>query len=201
MNKVTLSFLIVGLFAGIFIGISVNAAWAQSATPPGAPTNLSVTADSTSIKLSWTAPTSDGGRPIIGYVIERDARAPGVGPATFGSACSTKSFGGAPFPVANTGSASTTYIDKIPRVLYDNYYRVCAINAQGTGSPSNVVSTNFVSMFGMNPPQQEFEIDKSGNFYLLGVDGIYKFDSSGKFVSKIGWTRGTGEGQIQNAWE
>ena len=43
----------------------------QSATKPGPPTNLTVTADGqTEIDLSWTAPSDDGGATITGYKIE-----------------------------------------------------------------------------------------------------------------------------------
>ena len=40
-----------------------------AATVPGAPTNLAATAGDTTVQLTWTAPTDDGGSPITGYTV------------------------------------------------------------------------------------------------------------------------------------
>ena len=92
-------------------------------TVPGAPTDLSASAaGETQINLSWTAPTDDGGSPIIGYKIE-------VSPD--GAANWTEL-------VANTGNTSTTYAHIGLAVGTTRHYRVSAINSVGAGDPSNI---------------------------------------------------------------
>ena len=93
------------------------------ATVPDAPTDLTATAtDSTRIDLSWTAPTDTGGADISGYRIE------------------VSSDGGSSFTnlVADTGSTATTYAHTGLPAGTTRHYRVSAINAVGTGTPSNV---------------------------------------------------------------
>ena len=92
-------------------------------TVPGAPTDLSASAaGETQINLSWTAPTDDGGSPIIGYKIE-------VSPD--GAADWTEL-------VANTGNANTTYEHIGLTAGTSRHYRVSAINSEGAGDPSNI---------------------------------------------------------------
>ena len=92
-------------------------------TVPGAPTDLSASAaGETQINLSWTAPTDDGGSPIIGYKIE-------VSPD--GAADWTEL-------VANTGNANTTYEHMGLTAGTTRHYRVSAINSDGAGDPSNI---------------------------------------------------------------
>ncbi len=95
-------------------------------TVPGAPRSLRVNPNSlkgsTELRLSWTAPTSNGGSPITGYRIERAATRSGVWI----------------IHVASTGSATTTYTDTGLAPNTTRYYRVRALNAQGSGDPSNV---------------------------------------------------------------
>ena len=92
-------------------------------TVPGAPTDLSASAaGETQINLSWTAPTDDGGSPIIGYKIESSPN---------GAADWTDL-------VASTGDANTTHEHIGLPVGTTRYYRVSAINSVGTGDPSNI---------------------------------------------------------------
>ena len=95
------------------------------ATAPGAPTGLTATASgTTAIDLSWSAPASTGGSAITGYKIE------------------SSSDGGSSWSdlVANTGNANTTYAHTGLTAGATRHYRVSAINANGTGDPSNVDS-------------------------------------------------------------
>ncbi len=94
-------------------------------TTPRPPTGLTATATSSSqINLSWTAPTDNGGSAITGYKIERSTDS--------GTTWSTI--------VANSASTSTTYSDTGLAASTAYTYRVSAINAIGTGSPSNTAS-------------------------------------------------------------
>ena len=92
---------------------------------PGAPTGLTATASgTTAIDLSWSAPASTGGSAITGYKIE------------------SSSDGGSSWSdlVANTSNTTTTYAHTGLTAGTTRHYRVSAINANGTGTASNVDS-------------------------------------------------------------
>ena len=117
---------------------------------PGAPTGLTATASgATQIDLSWSAPGSTGGsrrtdRDGVGRrrssSILRVARDPGS--AITGYRIEVSSNGGSSWTnlVANTGNANTTYAHTGLTAGTTRHYRVSAINANGTGVPSNVDS-------------------------------------------------------------
>ena len=92
------------------------------AQPPGAPTNLTATANGqTRIDLSWKAPASNGGAAITGYQVEV---------STDGSSWSILA--------ANTNSTATSYPHTGLTAGSIRHYRVSAINSAGTGPASNV---------------------------------------------------------------
>jgi len=83
---------------------------------PNAPTALSVTAlSNSSLKLSWTAPSDNGGTPITGYKIQRNGTT----------------------LVNNTGSAQTNYTNTGLFASHKQTYRVAAWNSVGLGPYSN----------------------------------------------------------------
>lgn len=96
-----------------------------SATPkgaPGAPRNLAATAGDEHVLLSWQAPSSDGGSPVSGYNI-----LVGI-------------FSGAEMwwdAVANVLSYDVTGLDNGQAY----FFKVSAMNAIGTGPPSEEAST------------------------------------------------------------
>ena len=97
---------------------------------PGAPQYLTagVAVDEARVDLSWTAPVSSGGAPIMGYKIK------------------SSDGGGAPWvEVYTTTDSATSYTDLGTDVNGPTFgvgtmrhYRVSAINSVGTGPPSNV---------------------------------------------------------------
>ena len=97
-------------------------------TVPGAPTRLMATTPAlglggdTRIRLSWTAPASNGGRPITGYRIEWS---------------STGTWPGTILVPGPTGTA-TTYVHTGLAPNTTRFYRVRALNSLGQGAPSNV---------------------------------------------------------------
>ena len=94
-------------------------------TAPAAPTSLTATADGpTTINLSWTAPSDNGGAAIAGYQIEISEDA--------GSSWSDL--------LDDTGMTATTYAHTDLPPETTRHYRVRAINAVGTGPPSLIAS-------------------------------------------------------------
>ena len=98
-----------------------NATTAE-ATVPGKPNAPTLTPEEAQqIDLEWTVPTNNGGTAITGYRIERSEN---------GSTWPAKPL------VAN--NATLTYMDEaVPKANTRWYYRVSAINAVGTGEPSD----------------------------------------------------------------
>ena len=97
------------------------------ATAPGAPTGLRAVPSGlggrTQLLLTWTSPSSDGGGAIMGYRIEVSANRVSWTPLE-----------------ANTGTAGTSYTHGGLAPATTRYYRVAAINAEGTGPYSNVAT-------------------------------------------------------------
>ena len=94
------------------------------ATVPDPPTNLQATAtESTTIELTWTAPSYDGGAPISGYRIEVR-----VDSTTWTDL------------VRSTGVTATAYGHTGLKPGSTRHYRVSAVNVAGTGQPSNIAS-------------------------------------------------------------
>jgi len=90
---------------------------ASSPQPPSSPTNLSaVGLTNSTIHLAWTAPTGV----VTGYKVERSTGGSGFGTIA-----------------ANTGNTTTKYNDTGLASATTYSYRVSAINATGTSSPSN----------------------------------------------------------------
>jgi titin len=85
---------------------------------PGAPTNLLTTPGNQTVSLSWTAPADDGGTAITDYLIEVNS---GSGWSTF---------------TDGTSSATSATVTGLENGTEYNF-RVSAINAAGTGDPSD----------------------------------------------------------------
>ena len=98
----------------------------SEATEPGAPTGLTATADGqTKIDLSWNEPSDDGGEDVTGYRIEVSEDN-----STWSDL------------VAATGSTGTSYSHTGMAAGSTRYYRVSAINSEGTGEASGVATAS-----------------------------------------------------------
>jgi subtilase family serine protease len=98
------------------------AATPKAATVPGAPRNLTLSARFSGVRLTWSAPTTNGGSSITYYVVYR------------GTSGTTLSL----LPVQVSCSASScTYTDGSVSHSTTYWYEVAAHNTVGTGSPSN----------------------------------------------------------------
>jgi titin len=104
-------------------GLSTEASATPVATVPTAPQGLVASGGDTSVVLSWSAPTSDGGSPITGYNVYRGT-APGGEPVT---------------PLAS-GVPTTGFTDHgvVNGTTY--YYKVTAVNTVGPSAFSNEAS-------------------------------------------------------------
>ena len=100
----------------------------ESATPvttPGPPTQLNPTAGVGEVRISWTAPQSDGGSAITGYAVYFGSRS---GEENYGTAVCTAGANATSCTV--TGLISGTY-----------YFTVEAVNAEGNSTASNEESS------------------------------------------------------------
>ena len=87
------------------------------ATLAAAPSGVSGTSGNTQVVVSWTAPASDGGSPITGYVVTPSMAGVAQTPVTFSSAATTQTVTG-----LTNGTAYT--------------FTVAALNGAGTGPDS-----------------------------------------------------------------
>ncbi|MCY4233261.1 MAG: fibronectin type III domain-containing protein, partial [Bacteroidetes bacterium] len=99
-----------------------------AATAPGAPTSLTAAADGqTTIDLSWTAPTSDGGAAISGYRIDVSTN------------------GGSSFSQLVASHSTTSYSHTGLTAGTARHYRVRAINSVGSSGWSNTANATTAS--------------------------------------------------------
>jgi subtilase family serine protease len=94
-------------------------------TTPSAPQNLTASPGNNSVKLSWSAPSSNGNSPISGYSVYRGTSPGGEGATAVGT----------------TGGTTTTYADTTAVNGTTYFYTVTASNAASfTSQPSNEAS-------------------------------------------------------------
>ena len=145
---------------------TATATTVQITTVPGSPILSANPSSATSVSLSWTPPTNDGGSAITGYKIEY-------------------SNGTSQYIVlaANTGNTQTAYLHTglITGKIYT--YRVTAINSIGVGNPSNVVTAQpqetktptITTAVAISPTQVSFSWIPPSQTYGQVVNG-YRID-------------------------
>ena len=100
----------------------------------------------TTLNLSWTPPSSDGGNPITGYIIERSDR-----------------YTSRWTPITKEPISGCTFVVRdIPEgAAYQ--YRVCAVNEAGPGKPSGATDTKGVA------GKSQSKVSKQGFFMYKKV--------------------------------
>lgn len=133
-NQATGNFVIPRLMNGVSFMVRVRAVNSSGAGPqsnlltavpvglPGAPGTPTAVAGNTQATITWTAPVDNGGTVVTGYKVEKISAADNVGWIEV---------------TASTGNTNTTYT--VTGLTNGTAYsfRVSAINAVGTGLPSN----------------------------------------------------------------
>lgn len=106
------------------VGTGAGSAASNAVTPtpavtaPGAPTNVLGVPGNAKVTLSWTAPASNGGSPVTGYVVTPYIGASAQAPVTFNSTATSQAINGL--------TNGTTYT-----------FTVAAKSSVGTGDPSD----------------------------------------------------------------
>lgn len=144
----------------------------SAATLPGAPTGVSGTARDGAVGLAWTAPASEGGSVITGYVITPYIGGTAQGPILTGSATTSYTVQGltngtaytftvAAINAVGTGAASAPSAAVTPRQALSEYTNVVFTDgfesgglsnwngAQGTGTTSVVAAAAHAGGFGV----------------------------------------------------
>ncbi|HET6517674.1 MAG TPA: fibronectin type III domain-containing protein, partial [Nitrosopumilaceae archaeon] len=128
----------------------------QSSSPvtiPTSPRQLTATATSNQIKLSWNLPLSDGNSPITGYKIE-----------------TKKDDGTYSVVIADTKSVTTSYTHTNVSQDTTYTYRVSAINSVGISNPSNEASANLAEVSLEIKPLGTFRINEGQTLsFTVGV--------------------------------
>lgn len=128
-------------------------------TAPGAPTSLSGIAGNSQVSLSWTAPASNGGSSITDYLVEYKLNSSGAW-STFSDGTST-----------NTTATVTSLTDDL---LYN--FRVSAINAIGTSTPSSTTNVT---------PGEEIPLTISNLALWLDGSDASNMTESGGLISQV----------------
>jgi hypothetical protein len=117
-------------------------------TVPNAPTSVVATPGSAQASLTWTAPTSNGGSAVTGYVVT-----PFIGTSA-----------GAPISTGST-TTSYTYTGLVNGTGYT--FRVAAVNAVGTGPESSASNSVTPTGAALVPVDPNITIPASNLYQLL----------------------------------
>ena len=106
--------------------LAVSSAGAQTATVPGPPTNLSATAATGSLTITWNAPGNDGGAPITAYDLRYGRGSAGQSVSDWME-----------LEVSNVAALETTVTGLIGEISYG--VEVRAVNSAGDGQWSDTL--------------------------------------------------------------
>jgi preprotein translocase subunit SecG len=139
-------------------------------TVPSAPQNLQVTPGNGQVDLTWTAPVSDGGNPIIAYRIYRGTAS-----------------GGEPFLV-EIGNV-LTYADTGLINGQPYYYVLTARNSVGEGANSTEVTATPVTV-----PLQPLTLQATAGYHLVTLTWAAPSSDGGSAITSYRIYRGTSGG-------
>jgi hypothetical protein len=143
------------LWAGlVFMMLSTPAE--AAAKKPGAPTDVTVAAGNKKVVVRWTAPASDGGSPITGYVVTPSRGKTKQPPITLNSTDTTTTVTG----LAN----GATYT-----------FKVAAVNAAGTGAESAASASVIPKGPGTNPWYERKRYWAAGLALLAAIGVVLYF--------------------------
>jgi hypothetical protein len=133
---------------------TANSAWLSAgqppATVPGAPTGVTAVPGEGTVSLTWTAPASDGGQPVTGYVVTPYVGVTAQPAQTFSSTATTQTV---------TGLGEDAYT-----------FKVAAVNSVGTGpqsAASSAVTPASGARFNPLPPARVLDT-RDGNGAPVG---------------------------------
>src|SRR5690606_31218416 len=141
---------------------------------PGAPSGLAAIASAGSVSLSWNPPASDNGSAVTDYVVQR---------ATSGAG---------PWSTVDDGAGTTTTAGVTGLTNGTTYlFRVAAVNAAGTGSPSSTAeATPFTvpdapSISSLAPADGALvvDLDVTGDGGSPVARYEYRLDGTGAWIS------------------
>ncbi|HXW78606.1 MAG TPA: fibronectin type III domain-containing protein, partial [Acidimicrobiales bacterium] len=156
---------------GVGEGPVSNEASATPATLPGAPTGLSATLGDAQVALSWTAPVSNGGDPIISYNIYQGTLS--------GGETLLQSTGSTAVTFTSTGLTNgTTY-----------YFEVTAVNGVGEGPVSNEAFNTPV-----NVPGAPTGLSATGGNSEVVLNWSVPANDGGSAITSYNIYRGTSSG-------
>ncbi|MGH2669712.1 MAG: fibronectin type III domain-containing protein, partial [bacterium] len=151
------------------LGVSFNP---TPAVPPSAPTLTSAFPGQSSVPLTWTAPSSDGGSPLTGYQIWRGTSSGGESLLT-------------------TVGVQTSYTDTTAVNGTTYYYQVAAVNFAGGGARSNELSVTPHAQQPPDPPTLNSATPGNGNVALTWTP---PYDNGGSPITGYEVWRGTSPG-------
>lgn len=130
----------------------VNATLVNETMVPSEPTNLTAGVDGDDIKLTWDAPSDDGGSPVIEYTIYR------------GNDSSNLT------QVATV--TDTTFVDTNVSEGVDHFYQVTAKNANGLGQVSSKVTASVGGTTGTSIPLEYVAVAGVGGAAVIGAAAV-----------------------------
>lgn len=155
-------------------------------TAPNAPTGLTATPSGSDITLAWTAPANNGGSAITGYKVEQQ-------------------YNGGAWSIVATPTGTTTTRTGLAGGSYS--WRVSAVNAIGTGSPSATASASISTpttlpindtMTGTNGTLVTAHIPDSGGSPWTKPTGTATLTLNGSGKAVVGGATGTATKFHQN---